>query len=217
MDQPFSFSVGDNYKVTPRPRWGYDKPPHPQVLSVLERGRADYDKVLDELEAYRAILHQIGHVPNPTLPFAPFWNNPWFSTLDAAALVGLLVSRKPRRYLEIGSGNSTMFAAHAIHAAALPTSIISIDPNPRAYIDKLCSRSIRVPMEECALDLFDELEAGDILFFDGSHRVFQNSDVTTFFLDVLPRLKAGILVHIHDIFLPSGGTGVHGGAGQSVA
>ncbi len=50
--------------------------------------------------------------------------------------------------------------------------------------------------------MFDSLEAGDIFFFDGSHRAFMNSDVTVFFLEVLPRLKPGILVHIHDIFLP---------------
>jgi hypothetical protein len=51
--------------------------------------------------------------------------------------------------------------------------------------------------------LFDGLEAGDILYFDGSHRVFTNSDVTTLFLDIMPRLKSGVLVHIHDVFWPS--------------
>jgi len=50
--------------------------------------------------------------------------------------------------------------------------------------------------------VFDRLQAGDTLFFDGSHRTFMNSDVTVFFLEVLPRLKPGITVHIHDIYLP---------------
>jgi methyltransferase family protein len=50
--------------------------------------------------------------------------------------------------------------------------------------------------------VLDELDAGDVLFFDGSHRLFQNSDVTVFFLEVLPKLRPGVLVHIHDIFLP---------------
>ncbi len=50
--------------------------------------------------------------------------------------------------------------------------------------------------------IFDELVSGDILFFDGSHRAFTNSDVTVFFLDVLPRLSPGVLVGIHDIYLP---------------
>jgi hypothetical protein len=50
--------------------------------------------------------------------------------------------------------------------------------------------------------IFDELEAGDIVFFDGSHRSFMNSDVTVFFIDVLPRIKPGVIVHLHDINLP---------------
>jgi Methyltransferase domain len=154
------------------------------------------------MEASRAVIHQIRHHADPAEALAPFWNNIYFTALDAAALTGLLLSRRPRRYLEIGSGHSTKFAAHAIRSAALPTTISSIDPRPRADIDALCHRKIRAPLERCQLALFDELEAGDFLFFDGSHRIFQNSDVTAFFLDVVPRLKRGVLVHVHGIFLP---------------
>jgi hypothetical protein len=60
-----------------------------------------------------------------------------------------------------------------------------------------------MPLEDCDLTVFSKMESGDILFFDGSHRVFTNSDVTVLFFDILPRLKPGILVHLHDIFLPS--------------
>jgi hypothetical protein len=77
-----------------------------------------------------------------------------------------------------------------------------LDPEPRAQIDALCDTSIRRRLEDCDLSMFDQLEAGDILFFDGSHRVFTNSDVTVFFLELMPRLKPGVIVHIHDIFLP---------------
>lgn len=69
-------------------------------------------------------------------------------------------------------------------------------------MDVLCDRVIRQPLEDVDGKLFDELESGDMLFIDNSHRVFQNSDVTVFFLEILPRLKPGITVHIHDIFLP---------------
>ena len=202
MAEPFSFSLVDSYRVYPRPRWGHGAPAHPKIAAVLARGRAGYEAVLREIGAHGAALHAIAHAADPATPAAPFWDNPWFSTLDAAALFGLLRARKPARYLEIGSGHSTMFAAHAVRAGGLSTDILSIDPNPRAEIDALCQRVLRAPLEMAALDLFDELHAGDILFFDGSHRVFQNSDVTAFFLDVLPRLKPGVLVHIHDIFLP---------------
>jgi hypothetical protein len=61
---------------------------------------------------------------------------------------------------------------------------------------------IRKPLEAVDLSVFSPLEAGDLLFFDGSHRVFMNSDVAVFFLEVLPSLPAGVLVGIHDVYLP---------------
>ena len=61
---------------------------------------------------------------------------------------------------------------------------------------------IRRPLEDCPVDLFATLAPGDLLFIDGSHRSFMNSDVTVLFLEILPRLKPGVLVHLHDIYLP---------------
>jgi len=61
---------------------------------------------------------------------------------------------------------------------------------------------VREGLETCDIALFDRLQPGDIVFLDGSHRVFMNSDVTVFMIDVLPRLKPGVLVHVHDIALP---------------
>jgi methyltransferase family protein len=78
----------------------------------------------------------------------------------------------------------------------------SIDPAPRQEIDRICDRIIRSPLESCDLGVFDELAPGDTLFFDGSHRAFSNSDVVVFFFEVLPRLRSGVIVHIHDIFIP---------------
>src|SRR5262245_52540208 len=104
--------------------------------------------------------------------------------------------------LSIGSGHSTKFARRAVVDYGLPTQITSIDPHPRAEIDALCHRTIRKPLEETDLNVFDELEPGDVVFFDGSHQYFMNSDVTVFFLDVPPRLKPGTLVQVHDNTLP---------------
>jgi hypothetical protein len=84
----------------------------------------------------------------------------------------------------------------------LHTRLYSIDPHPRAEIDSLCDKVIREPLEQSDLAFIDELGAGDILFIDGSHRSFMNSDVTVLFLDILPRLRPGVAVHIHDIYLP---------------
>ena len=61
---------------------------------------------------------------------------------------------------------------------------------------------MRQPVEEVAPEYFETLQGGDVLFIDSSHRSFTNSDVTAFYLDILPRLKPGVLIHIHDIFLP---------------
>jgi hypothetical protein len=116
--------------------------------------------------------------------------------------VCLILETNPQVYFEIGSGNSTKFARHAMRAGDLKTKVISVDPHPRAEIDALCDKVFRMPLEESDHKIFSSLQAGDILFFDGSHRVFTNSDVAVFFLEILPSLPPGILVHIHDIFLP---------------
>ena len=201
-EQRWSYTVADYYPLRPNPRWGYGRPPHQQLQAELEQGRTDYERVLNSIEAQRAVLRDIPHDYDPGRPLTPCWNNRWFTALDAASLVNFLLSLRPRRYLEIGSGHSTLFARHAIHVGALPTTVISIDPQPRAKIDNLCDQVVRQSLEDCDLTLFDQLEPGDLLFFDGSHRVFTNSDVTTFFFEVLPRLRAGVLVHMHDIYLP---------------
>jgi hypothetical protein len=127
------------------------------------------------------------------VPFAPF---------DTAALYTLVGHYRPRLYLEIGSGISTAFARRAIRDHGLGTRIVSIDPEPRASIDAICDEVVRDGLETCDLKLFDALAPGDILFLDGSHRVFMNSDVTVFMIDILPRLKPGVIVHVHDITLP---------------
>jgi hypothetical protein len=198
----WSHTVADYNHVNPSPRWGFGKPVHAAVKSVLERSRTDYETVLKVIASNRAALHAVPHNFNITT-LDPFWNNEWFSCLDAASLVSFLLDRRPGRYIEIGSGNSTRFARYAIRTGKLDTTVTSIDPRPHTNIDALCDRVIRQPLEECDVNIFNDLGPQDILFFDGSHRVFTNSDVTTLFFDILPRLPAGVLVHVHDIFLPS--------------
>jgi hypothetical protein len=122
--------------------------------------------------------------------------------LDTFALYGFVTDRKAALLLEVGSGYSTKVARRAIRDHRLSTKIISIDPHPRAEIDQLCDEVLRQPLETCDLSVVDRLGPGDIFFLDGSHRSFMNSDVTVFFLEILPRLKPGVLVHLHDIFLP---------------
>jgi hypothetical protein len=183
------------------PRYGYGgKPPHAELARLIESHEDAYRASLDLIATFEDDLAAIETEPASALE--PGWINPFLPGLDAAALYGFVRDRKPSVYMEVGSGNSTKFVARAIRDGDLETRIVSVDPYPRAEIDQLCDETVRNPLEETDLSAFDELGKGDVLFFDGSHRVYMNSDVTTFFLDVLPRLRPGVLVGIHDIYLP---------------
>jgi hypothetical protein len=197
----WSREVESYYPVDPVSRWGYGKPPHPRITEKLERQRTEFEHLLGDFSRAGEILASVPLDGDPD-SIIPYWKNPFFGFLDGAALIAMLICKAPARYLEIGSGNSTKFARYAIQGTNLSTKIVSLDPEPRAQIDALCDTVIRQRLEDCDLSLFDQLEAGDILFFDGSHRVFTNSDVTVFFLELMPQLKPGVIVHIHDVFLP---------------
>ena len=107
-----------------------------------------------------------------------------------------------QQYAEIGSGVSTRFVRRAITDGRGRTNLTSIDPEPRFAIDRLCDTVVRSRLENVEVSMFDALGDGDVVFFDGTHRAFPNSDVTTLFLDVLPRLSRGVLVAVHDVYLP---------------
>jgi hypothetical protein len=151
---------------------------------------------------YRESIWQIRDAKAENDPVRPAWNNGFLPGLDMVVIYGMLAHFKPGKYIEIGSGNSTKVAYQAIRDQQLSTEIVSIDPQPRAEIDRLANRIIRKPFEYCDLDLAAELEEGDVLFVDNSHRILPNSDAMVFFLELLPRLKQGVIVHLHDIFLP---------------
>jgi predicted O-methyltransferase YrrM len=187
------------YSMALAVRWT-DKVPHPQLMTIIGTGDARYAETIDAFMPLSQPLLEIER--DPSKPMEPYWDNGWLSPMDAASLYGFLASRNPRRYVEIGSGNSTMFARRAIADHGLRTEIISIDPSPRVGIDAICDRVVRSRLERADLGIFDDLGRDDMIFCDNSHYSFQNSDVTVFFLEVLPRLKNGTLIGVHDIFLP---------------
>jgi hypothetical protein len=147
----------------------------------------------------------------PALPVTPtlasfFGNNPHFSMLDAPALFVLLRAWKPRRIIEVGSGFSTLLMADVNRRfLGHEVSIGCIDPYPPPFlrhdVDGI-ERQVERRVQELPLEYFDELQAGDLLFIDSSHVAKTDSDVNFLFFDVFPRLAAGVLVHLHDIFLP---------------
>jgi predicted O-methyltransferase YrrM len=130
------------------------------------------------------------------------YNNGFLPGMDIAMIYTIIRENKPTKYVEVGSGNSTKVAAKAKRDAAINMEIISIDPMPRAEIDQLANKILRVPFEDTDTSLFSELTENDIVFIDNSHRMLPNSDATVFFMEVLPLLRKGVIVHVHDIYLP---------------
>ena len=190
------------YPVSFEPRYGYGQPAHPQLLAIIENGKDEYEKWLHSTLKYTQHFQAIKNNTEKPTAQEPFWNNLFLPGLDMVMLYTAISELKPKRYVEIGSGNSTKVAHKAITEQGLKTEIISIDPMPRAEIDALANTIIRSPFEDCNFDFLEDLEENDILFVDNSHRVFPNSDATVFFLEVLPRLKKGVIVQIHDVYLP---------------
>jgi len=109
---------------------------------------------------------------------------------------------RPARIVEVGSGHSTRFLAQAVADADLATVITCIDPEPRRAVDALAVTHDARLLGDEHRPLLAGLEPGDVLFIDSSHLAMPGSDVDRLCLDILPRLQAGVLVHVHDVTLP---------------
>lgn len=137
-------------------------------------------------------------------PPAPRFNQSWFPRLDAAALYTIIRTHRPARVIEVGSGHSTRFAARAVADGGLEarTRITAIDPAPRAALRGLPVTWLRRTAQEAGAEAFADLAAGDVLFIDSSHILMPGTDVDFLLNAVIPALPGGVLIHIHDIFLP---------------
>jgi hypothetical protein len=189
-----------DYPVRPVPRYGWGRPPHAGLHDLIAARRDAYREILRALETIGDGLKRISRRPGSARE--PHWDNPYLGGLDAASLYAFPKLFGSARYVEVGAGHSTRFVRRGVEDFGSALQITSIDPSPRASVEAVSDAVIRSRLEDAPLAIFDELGENDILMLDGSHRCFQNSDVTVAFLDVLPRLKPGVLVFIHDIFLP---------------
>jgi len=131
---------------------------------------------------------------------------PGYPEFDARTLYYMLREHKPARYLEVGSGLSTYYASLAAQrnrAEGAPLTITCVEPFPFDALRTLPDFTlIEGFVQDTPLSAFDELDAGDVLFIDSSHALKIDSDVAFLFLEVLPRLRPGVLVHIHDVHFP---------------
>jgi hypothetical protein len=179
----------------------------------LPRGiQWDVDAQLDEVRRIAPYLAELENVPMDPPPGPPsyHWDNAFWRGADALVHYGLLRHAKPNRVIEIGAGWSSLLMADALKRnqaeGSEPSEVTQIEPYPRREL--LSALPDHWTLHDVILQradpgIFESLGAGDICFYDGSHVARTGSDVVWFFFEILPQLKPGVLVHIHDIFWPA--------------
>ncbi|HSE34189.1 MAG TPA: class I SAM-dependent methyltransferase [Pyrinomonadaceae bacterium] len=201
-------------------RWGYHiRPIHyyeplPDFRAItkdkLDR-RREYPAVNLNWQAQSDLLRELGSCYRGELielsnrfDFA----NGFFGGYDAAAYYALIRHLKPHCVVEVGGGYSTAIAERAIQRNRIEGRdgcLKCIEPNPEPRLTDSITETelIKSSVQDTAIEFFADLEANDILFIDSSHTVKFGSDVCYLFLEVLPSLKPGVWVHVHDIFFPN--------------
>lgn len=170
---------------------------YPALRPIFERALPRFEDMLAVIESYEGELRSIAEGQGPAR-----FDQDWFPRLDAAAAYAVVRREKPRRIVEVGSGHSTRFMAQAVSDGRLSTRITCIDPAPRATLARLDVQHVPSLLRDADPSLFAALQPGDVLFIDSSHIAMPGTDVDRLFLDVLPRLVRGVLVHVHDVALP---------------
>lgn len=127
--------------------------------------------------------------------------NPFFGMVDAAVCYALLRERRPSVVVEVGSGHSSRVIRAALDRNG-GGRLICIDPEPRASLARVCHEHRRMPVQEIPPEWLRALPPDAVLFIDSSHKAGVGSDVNHLFLEVVPALAPGTLVHVHDIYLP---------------
>lgn len=162
---------------------------------------------LDLLRRFR-FNDELARFPvNPQGDHGFFYRNGMFESGDAEFLYNMIRLFKPQRIFEIGSGQSTLMAMSAVEAnrgedAGYQCEHVCIEPYEAGWLDQLNVTVVRNPVELIDTSLFRQLEKNDILFIDSSHIIRPQGDVLFEYFEILPILKPGVLIHIHDIFTP---------------
>lgn len=135
------------------------------------------------------------------------YNNGSYASGDAEYLYNMVRHFKPKRIIEIGSGQSTLMVQNALSKNKSENSQyncnhICIEPYEMPWLKNLDVELRRELVENVDEALFQKLEPNDILFIDSSHIIRAQGDVLFEFLELLPQIKPGVFVHVHDIFSP---------------
>ena len=137
-----------------------------------------------------------------------YYNNTSFGYGDSEYLYCMVRKHKPAKMIEVGSGMSTLMALEAVASNSkddqtYACQITCIEPYECAWLETVGVNVIRNTVEEVDYRLFSTLRENDILFIDSSHVVMPGGDTLCEILSILPSLKAGVIVHFHDIFTPA--------------
>jgi Methyltransferase domain len=175
-----------------------------QYDEFLAHCRISADEQLQLLRKLSVWATELADIPADDDGSGFFWNNPAFGPMDGIVYYAIMREFKPALVLEVGSGFSTMLAMRAAVRNG-STRVRCIEPYPMTGLRESVEGAgelIERRVQDVALREFDALEAGDILFIDSTHVSKMGSDVNYLVLRVLPRLKPGVLVHIHDMCIP---------------
>lgn len=202
---------------------GHYYSPIPDAAAVLARGDALFFRGHQELPGIDLAFPRQEELLRLFLPFyaeQPFdeqpgarcrygFANDQYGHADALFLYFVLRHARPRRVVEVGTGWSTCVMLDVDDLFLGGTlEITSIDPDPsrlRATMRPGDERRVRIleqPVQEVALELYDRLQAHDVLFIDSTHVLKTGSDVNHLLFHVLPRLASGVWVHVHDVAYP---------------
>jgi hypothetical protein len=161
----------------------------------LDLLRNCFPKFRDEYEQFFA---------NPSAPGQFHFDNGRFDGTDALVTYAMVRYFKPKTIIEVGSGYSSLISGKAAERNG-NKPLICIEPFPLDFLRQGfpgLRALVEKKIEEVELDFFSQLKSNDILFIDSSHTVKIGGDVNYLFLEVLPRLNPGVIVHVHDILLP---------------
>jgi len=155
--------------------------------------------IFEAIKFYRPETERFSRLPEQE---GYSFHNNYFFPPDAQTAYALLRMLKPARIVEVGSGNSTWLFRRAIADGGIETELYSIDPHPRRSIEGTAKLRQEAGENIPPSFFFDTLREGDFLFIDSSHEIKVGNDVLHLLLNILPGLSPGVVVHIHDIFLP---------------
>ena len=155
-----------------------------------------------------AFAPELANIPTKQTDDLHFYlNNGAFESGDAEYWYQLIRLKKPAKIFEVGSGHSTLMAINAVLKNKQDNpdyrcKHVCIEPYEMPWLEKTDVTVVRQKVEDVDLSFFSELEENDILFIDSSHIIRPEGDVLFEYLQLLPSLKKGVIVHVHDIFSP---------------